>query len=542
MQALSDRVAALEVSQLAVRAVVLGVDRGQPVLHRASEVLIDSPNSREGESSPLYRACQKALGQLRDEVVVSSVEATDVLVRQIHLEVTKEREIEQTLQFQIEPLLPFPVDEAILDHALLTRNKEGAEVAVLTVPKERLRAHLDRMTAGGVNPERTSCIPAALAALLFRIMPSAEAQGVVYLGDEATTCAIVRQGRVLGCRAVACGAKQLMEGAHAGEVDFALFDPSAGFRLYQRAEALRSEVARAFFALTSQDKGGSIIGQIFLTGVIDSLRNFDNFLSHALEIPFVRLPEHSPFCSPLGDITRFAVPLGLALQALPLRTPRIDFRKGEFAYPRPWRRLQRPLIIYFCLCLVLAIGLLAVGAAMRARKQLALNHEYETLSQRAREILPPESLPKGSLQRGPAAIAEATRSVELSLKHLPQTHPLLPKVPRVSDVLAWLSTHPRLVQIDPHEGAHQVQIHLQGFRYALVSYPTPKRPLDHYQVRVDLEFTAENPTLARELHDALLEPNEFIDLKNEVKWSQSRGLYRVSFFLKDRTDYPELTA
>lgn len=537
MEALSDRVAALEVTQAAVRAVVVGVDRGMPVLRRATEVPLELAGGREGEGSPLYRACQRALGTLGDEVVVSAVEATDVLVRQLHLDVTRERDIDQTLGFQIEPLLPFPIEEAVLDHVVLSRDREGMQLAVLTVPKERLAAHLEQLRAGGVEPERTSCLPAALATLLFRLLPSAEPHGVLHLGDDITTCTIVRQGKVLGCRAVACGVRQLMAAADGDEqLDFQRFDATVGLRLYQRVENLRSEIARSFFALSSPEKGGTSVSQIFLAGMFDSLLNFECFLGQALESPLVRLPEHSPFCSPLGDVTRFAVPLGLALQALPLRTPRIDFRKAEFSYPRPWRRLYRRLGVYFALCLFLAMGILALGSALRGQKRAVLREEYEALSRFAAEVLSdaPPPLSEASLSQ----VAAGARAIGSRFQALPETYPLLPSVPRVSDVLAWLSTHPNFVTVDPITGESRARVQLENFQYLMVGHPTPKRPKERYRVRVDLEFSAENPTVARELHDALLEPNPFIDPKSEVKWSQNRGLYRTSFFLKDKTHYP----
>jgi type IV pilus assembly protein PilM len=542
MEALNDRVAAIEISSSSVRAVVLEVDRAQPVLLRSSEIAIDPPGSREKEGCPLYRACQKALGQLRDEVVVSTVDATDLLVRRLRLEVTKDREIEQALAFQVEPLLPFPLEEAVLAHAVVSRDREGADVVVLTVPKERLRAHIEQLAAGGVEPERTSCIPAALAALLFRLLPSAEAQGVLHLGDEATTCALVRQGQVLGCRAVACGLKQLLDaGDGLCELDFSRLEPADGFKVYQRAEALRSEVARAFYALTSEKKGGPTVTQIFITGASDSLHNLDLFFSRALDLPLTRLPDRSPFCSPLGDVTRFAVPLGLALQALPLRTPRIDFRKAEFAYAHPWRRPRRRLLFYLGFCTALAGGLLAYGMVQRSHHQLALRREYEALCQHTENLLP--SLGSSDLPppKTLAEITEATQRLGAQLQSLPQTHPLAPAVPRVSDVLAWLATHPRLVQIDPLSGKETPLIALQSLHYLMVNRPTPKRSTERYRVRVDLEFTAESPTVARELHHALLEPNPFIDAKSELKWTQSRGFYRASFFLSDKTFYPEAT-
>ncbi len=53
----------------------------------------------------------------------------------------------------------------------------------------------------------------------------------------------------------------------------------------------------------------------------------------------------------------------------------------------------------------------------------------------------------------------------------------------------------------------------------------------------DLEFAAASPTQARELHDALLVPNQFIDPTTEIKWATSKGGICASFTLQDKTCY-----
>ena len=60
---------------------------------------------------------------------------------------------------------------------------------------------------------------------------------------------------------------------------------------------------------------------------------------------------------------------------------------------------------------------------------------------------------------------------------------------------------------------------------------------EKYQVKVDLEMVAPTPKMARELHTALITPNDFVDPKAEVKWAASRGKYQTSFYLKDKTAY-----
>jgi type IV pilus assembly protein PilM len=124
------------------------------------------------------------------------------------------------------------------------------------------------------------------------------------------------------------------------------------------------------------------------------------------------------------------------------------------------------------------------------------------------------------------------------IEAIPEIFPLQPNIPRVSDLLAWLSEHPQVVSPlkEKEEGALS-SLQIENFIYALTKHPEQGKKDEKYQVKVDLEFSSPTPKQAREFHDALIAPNDLVDPKAEVKWSSNRGKYRTSFFLKDKTSY-----
>jgi type IV pilus assembly protein PilM len=126
---------------------------------------------------------------------------------------------------------------------------------------------------------------------------------------------------------------------------------------------------------------------------------------------------------------------------------------------------------------------------------------------------------------------------EKELQSSPDTFPLYPNTPRVSDVLAWLNNHPQVVKKGEKEVSDQAQLQIENFSYSLVKRPELNKKQEKYQVKVEIEFSAPTPKQAREFHDALIAPNDFVDAKGEIKWTANRGKYRTSFFLKDKTSY-----
>jgi type IV pilus assembly protein PilM len=140
------------------------------------------------------------------------------------------------------------------------------------------------------------------------------------------------------------------------------------------------------------------------------------------------------------------------------------------------------------------------------------------------------------------SLLERINYLEKDLQAIPDIFPLLPNIPKVSDVLAWLSTlHIQIGKKSKGELPNAQSIQIENFNYTLVKRPEQNKKQEKYLVKVEIEFTSPTPKQAREFHDALIAPNNFVDPKGEVKWNTSHGRYRASFYLKDRTVYPSST-
>jgi type IV pilus assembly protein PilM len=118
------------------------------------------------------------------------------------------------------------------------------------------------------------------------------------------------------------------------------------------------------------------------------------------------------------------------------------------------------------------------------------------------------------------------------------SYPLHPDVPRVSDIIAWLSV--QIAEVAKSFPLSTEKFEMQSLYYQLVKHPSKTHPKEHYQVRVDIEFATPSVALARAFHDRLVSTTSCIDTTAEVKWVPGNGKYRASFFLKDKTYYPPL--
>ncbi|MEN9343677.1 MAG: hypothetical protein RLZZ453_464 [Chlamydiota bacterium] len=128
----------------------------------------------------------------------------------------------------------------------------------------------------------------------------------------------------------------------------------------------------------------------------------------------------------------------------------------------------------------------------------------------------------------PSTIEEKLVQWESTLKGKKADPLLLPNVPKVTDVLSYLSTHPALTS-DVGEAKEGVEI--QSIHYQLTKFPKVGNSQIPYVAQLDIDLKSEDPRLARDFHDALLKADPFVNHKKEIKWHTHHKMYHTSFEL-----------
>ncbi len=542
---------------LVVKGAQLVLSKGQLVIERLFEIPLEgSKDVKQLDSKALVDLCQ----------TVSGVSTASTLVRSLEIKLTKDKDIEAVLAFQAEPLLPYPPDQAILDSVKTSQTKDTTYLTLLAVRKDQLKAHLEQLRAVQIEPELISSTPVALALFSQRFGPKTASDQplfVLNIDRQETTCVLASKGKLLSSHSFPQGVLSLAQ-AFAKDKSLSLSEalnqlPSVNFSqvsveahptLLQACESLCLEMAKTLFASAKQHKIQTN-AEILLTGEGSKLLHFSEILSKALRHPIAEpVAEGGPS---VAEIQEYAIPIGLALSALSPDQKQVNFRQHEFAYPNPWKRFKLSLTIYFALCALVTLLLYLFGQAWLGYKQDTLRENYVSLladmnkpydvyekdfysKQHKREQL------EGTVTL-PNELSQEDLYVRLEALHdeissTPDVFPLLPNTPRVSDVLAWLATHPHVV-LQPAKGEESTTaIQIESFSYIMVKRPEQSKKQEKYQIKIELEFTSPTPKLAREFHDALMAPNDFVDPKGEIKWNSSKDQYRTSFFLKDKTFYP----
>jgi type IV pilus assembly protein PilM len=558
----SSHVLGLDIDGFSLKGVVLSLVHGKMSFDQAFDFILETEKEKEENVKRLYIPEKKAFLEnlTENNLVVSTANTQEVLVRPLELTLTKDKDIDDTLTFQIEPLLPYPVENAVADKILLSKNKEGSKLIVFCIRKDHLQKHLDQWKGLDIDPEVVSAAPQALVFFGNQFIESEKQYFIVHIGIENSLSVLVYQGKLLAAQSIPTGLNALIEiyaqekGIEKSSAYTELFnqklhiDPSklsAGLKL--AIDEIRMNVARTIFSLAKQLKGKEINGLI-VTGpgaVVEGLPEI--LYSHLKKIKLTPKLD-AAFGGNQHDLLKYALPIGEALSALPISKDQINFRQQEFIYPEPWKRLKQPLMQYFLLSLGIAVSLFLFGKAYVAYKEGVVRQQYlDLLAVMNKPYTPFEvefSDKKYAQQKQVVGVTDLSlNEIKMRLSYLdkeiqstPQTFPLQPNVPLVSDVLAWISSHPSF--INKQEKADSGSMRILHFSYNMVKRPEPTKKQEKYQVKVELEFSSPTPKMAREFHDALIAPNDMVDPKGEIKWNANRDVYRTSFYLKDKTLYP----
>lgn len=525
----------------------VSLQKKNPFVHR----LFSVPQANDNHVKQLYKS---------DDTLVTALEGYDVLVRFLTLPLTKNKDVEAALAFQAEPLLPYSAENAILGSQIIDRQSDHTSLAILSVRKDLLEKHLNYYRELKIEPEIVSSVQLALCYFSQFYIPIEKPVIIFHLNEKSITGLLIKQGKLKASYSCQEGLQCLYQVQEEGksstppainEIDFAHLNEKNFSKLAEALIRLKQSLTKIHYALSKEIADDHLEG-IVITGEGASLIHLDEYLAQHMNLPLIKCLDFQDGISQ-NEKLQYAVPIGLALAALPVIKEKVNFRQQEFAYPFPWKKIK-PALLTYCACIF------AVTAAFYFFGQHYLLYQEDKIKQDYADLLTAmnkshESFEASFLAKNPLArekandeivnIAKLNREdllerllfLQKDLQATPDSFPLFANIPQVSDVLAWLSQHPYVVHKN-EEGILEPRLQLENFIYTMLKRPMQGKKQEKYQVKVELEFSSPTPKWAREFHDALIAPNDLVDPKGEVKWSSNRGKYRTSFYLKDKTSYP----
>lgn len=380
---MASRTIGLDVGTHAVRVAEVAFGRGRPTLTRFGQVGLPYGAVVAGEvvDPPAVAAALRRLWRetgLKGRNVVTGVANARVVARITEVPDMPDAELRSSLKFQVQDLIPIPVEEAILDYQLVERlEREGQPVQrilLVAAHRDMVRSLLAALDGAGLTADRVDLVPFALiravctdafADLAADAPDRAETdEAIVGIGAGVTNVVVHERGLPRFVRTLAAGGNAVAESIAAElgvDIDAAeglkrAADPLSHDPAVSRAASVASaslgpilEEVRGSLDFYTAQADGARLRRIVLTGGGSRLPDLALRLEGLLGVPVVAaapldgVDVGSTGFEPetLGAVSDLlTVPLGLALggDQADAGVRRISLLPGEIAVQRAARR------------------------------------------------------------------------------------------------------------------------------------------------------------------------------------------------------------
>ena len=340
--------------------------------------------------------------------------------------------IRQVIKFHAEPLIPFPIEEVVIDfHETRVAEENRTPVIIIGAKKELVAKHLEIFKNGGVDPEIVGLDAFALVNNYLLRAGSALADELVMLldiGASKTVLVIMKECAVLLTRSVNIGGDDITEAIQREcAVDFRAAEglkkergsalpgenPSPEEEKVHQAigpvlTRLNREVDRSLRSI-SATLTGSEVSRIYLSGGGALLRGARELFAKEFSCRAEYLSSLSPFNGSPGDeeMCLMGVAAGLAVQGLGLEKAQVNLRREEFARAgglgRAWRQLAVAAILLLCIAGVMTYRF--------ASSLIAQREEHAVLAGELERIYR-ETFPDGGRVEPASVAAEMEKRIE----------------------------------------------------------------------------------------------------------------------------------
>ena len=219
------------------------------------------------ELGEAVRMLWRSFGQAPDSVV-ADLPGDRVSLRTLSLPATAAKHIAEVLPFELDAILPFPTEIAVIDYQPISRSRQEVKLLVAAALREQVEERLKDLRLAGIEPRDLGAGAAALDALVL-VVPELRRPGpfmVADVGFNHTDLCILRGGVCQSARTLSAGAGSL-PGRPSEEL----------WRGIQRMVA------------TYRAEGGPQIERVYVAGGI-AVNGATGWIEEALSLPVEVLP------------------------------------------------------------------------------------------------------------------------------------------------------------------------------------------------------------------------------------------------------------
>lgn len=417
---IAQRIVGIAVHDDMVRAVLVHAKKNKALVEQCFAMPIP-PGTSDTHSERTVAVLREVMAQFKNyHQIRVTIPASVVIFKELALQFSDPEKIRMVLDYEVETMLPFSIDEAIIDFVVTKTNKETSvtDVLVAAVHNQYLQDNLSLFQQAGIEP---TCVSIDLFAVhgLFQQIPAyndlVQATALVEFGQEATRVAFIQQGQLKLTRYIQRGVanifKTISEETHVEIADLEKKLSVSGIQ-NETDENLRRAIQKHFimlfndiqFTLNSFSLKLNFyegVSKILFTGAMSKVKDFAAFFSGTMQIPaeifdVEKIFLHSNIKNKTKDKSinwqDFVVALGTAIPSQ--QQGSFNLRRKQFAIYRD-SLIAKQLITasVIILLMFLTIGIKGYIDIKKLSNQVTSFESYEISRFKAEKIFPRGKFP-----------------------------------------------------------------------------------------------------------------------------------------------------
>jgi Tfp pilus assembly PilM family ATPase len=292
--------------------------------------------------------------------VIAAIDGQAASLRLIDLPVGVEKKVAEVLPGELGAVLPFEIDEAVVDYQIVGRDETSIQLMTVAAPRKKVAERLAELGAAGIDPRELAVGAAAFDGLngLLRDALSERTVLLIDVGPVSTDFAVLSNGECTFARTLS-GGMDLVESGRRAELGSALQRTLAGYRAQWAEEP----------------------AVIWLSGETAPMESARQWISEQLGVTCETVPLPAAAGVEPDMLPKFGKAAALAARAI-TRKRQLDLRQGDFASKAAAGELRKHLkLIAVCAAAVVLSFIVSLGARYRVARA-----EHEQLSERLAEV------------------------------------------------------------------------------------------------------------------------------------------------------------
>lgn len=360
------------------------------------------PRSGPGESRK--EIVINALKELKEdyalggETVISAIPGYLATARTLTLPFRDKKKISHIIKFELEPNIPYPIDEVVVDFHLISENTKGSSALAWAIPKKVISEHLAILEAVDWEPASLELDYLSLANIFLKLYPNITEKkqvALIDIGASKTSVLIMGHKNLEFARSfIKAGdffteliSKDLNLPLNDAEEAKIRGEASIESSLERGFSLLQKEIEHTFLAASSLFSRDLALEEVFFTGGGAKLKGLLEFMANAFKMKTTLFLPSSEilFSGPANQkelLDSLAVSTGLALRGLSSLPIQLNLRKEEFTPPGQDREFKNRAAF-----IAIPLIILALLFVFNAYQKIQMKEErYKVLRNQIRSV------------------------------------------------------------------------------------------------------------------------------------------------------------